>query len=380
MSPKILVVNDDAALLEGLQRILSKQFKIAVALSGAEALQRIGTEGPFALVVADLQMPDMSGLDFLREVQARAPESIRIMLTGDADQKTAVDAVKDGRVFRVLTKPYSAEALVPVLEAGLEQYHVRQIERDLLTKTLGGALKVLSEILSQQDPDTFERGQRLRASLREYGMYTRSPISWELEMAATLHALGRVTVPPAVLEKFRHHEPLTLAEGELIQQIPELGARLLQGIPKLEGVVAIIRYQQKRFDGTGYPADALAGREIPFGARLLKIFSDLAELESTGHSSRRAWKALRQRAGWYDPELFARVERYRAAKQASANATLQEVPVEQLSPGDVLVQDLTTGDGRVLLAASSELTPMLHARLRNFQKLYSLRRTILIHR
>lgn len=379
MSPRILLVDDDARFLELLQRGMLRQFKVSTALSGDIALEMIANEGPFALVVADMHMPGMSGLEFLRRVQKQAPDTIRMMLTGSPDQKTALDAVNDGQVFRFLSKPSSADALIAAMEAGLERFRTQRAERDLLANTLGGALKVLTEILSMQDPATFERGQRLRESVREFAIATGFPITWDIEIASTLLSLGRVTIPATVLEKVRRREMLTIAESELIQQIPEFGARLLQSIPRLESVVAIIRCHQKRFDGTGYPAHKMEGLEIPLGARLLKIFSDLVELEAAGQTPLMARRTLRTRAGWYDPELLTSVDQFWASR-AGASSTLEEVNIHQLCPGDVLVEDLVDGDGLRLLAASTLLTPMLIVKLRNFEKLHSIQRSILVHR
>jgi len=91
-----------------------------------------------------------------------------MMLTGNSDSKTAMDAVNDGRVFRFLTKPCPPPTLAPSLEAGLEQYRLLRAERELLENTLGGAVKVLTEILSLTDPATFDRSQKLKEYVRDF--------------------------------------------------------------------------------------------------------------------------------------------------------------------------------------------------------------------
>ena len=94
MSEKILCVDDDPRILQAFQRQLRKQFHIETAPGGAEGLEAIASSGPFAVIVSDMRMPGMDGIQFLSAVKERAPESVRIMLTGNADQQTAVDAVK----------------------------------------------------------------------------------------------------------------------------------------------------------------------------------------------------------------------------------------------------------------------------------------------
>src|SRR5262249_53231752 len=122
MSTKILFVDDDASILTAFQRNLRKQFALDVAIGGSEALRAMSAKGPYAVLVADMQMPEMNGLEFLKKAEEISPQTVRIMLTGNADQKTASDAVNLGHVFRFLTKPCSTEELAATLKAGLEQY------------------------------------------------------------------------------------------------------------------------------------------------------------------------------------------------------------------------------------------------------------------
>jgi PAS domain S-box-containing protein len=122
MNPKILFVDDEINVLDAIQRSLRNQFIVDTAVGGHEALRKLSASGPYAVVVADMQMPEMSGLEFLCRVQMQSPDAVRMMLTGNSTLKTAVDAVNDGHVFRFLTKPCPAQTLAPALNAGIEQY------------------------------------------------------------------------------------------------------------------------------------------------------------------------------------------------------------------------------------------------------------------
>src|ERR1700690_3223227 len=105
MAEKILFVDDEGAVLEGYQRMLHNDFQIETAVGGAEALTKLESSGPFAVVVADMRMPHMSGAQLLAKVTIKFPGVMRIMLTGDSDVQTAVKAVNEGNIFRFLTKP-----------------------------------------------------------------------------------------------------------------------------------------------------------------------------------------------------------------------------------------------------------------------------------
>jgi response regulator RpfG family c-di-GMP phosphodiesterase len=380
MTEKILLVDDDIHMLDGLQRLLRRQFNVDTAVGGTEALHKIATHGPFALVVADMQMPGMSGLDFLRHVQVQTPATVRLMLTGNADQKTAVDAVNDGRVFRFLNKPCPGPTLTSALEAGLEHYRFLRVERDLLENTLGGAISVLTEILSTLDPATFERSQTLRETSLEFAEASGLALTWEVPLAASLLSIGRVTVPPALLEKVRQQLPLSELETNLLRQVPELGARLLEKIPRLENVVAIVRYQQRHFDGSDSPNHAIAGLRLPFGARLLKFLGDLVDFESQGLSRRDAWQKLNEHAGHYDPDLLVAASAWCQVTPPPEPAPPppQEVNVEDLRSGQILAQDVFSTHGLFLLAAETRITAMLVVKLLNFRRLRTIGRTLLV--
>jgi len=380
MTDKILFVDDDIHLLEALQRAFRREFNVETAVGGSEGLTKLAASGPFALVVADMQMPGMSGLEFLRQVQVVAPDTVRMMLTGNADQKTAVDAVNDGRVFRFLNKPCPATALAPMLKAGLEQFRLLHLERDLLKNTLGGALNVLTEILSTIDPATFERGQRLRENCHDFSKATGLPITWETDIAAMLLSIGRVTIPISVLEKVRQRLPLVPEEADLLEQVPEFGARLLEKIPRLENVVAMVRHQQKHFDGSGFPGGSLTGAEIPFGSRLLKFLGDLADMEAEGLSKRNAWEKMQTLAGWYDPEILLAASIWCdvAPAESSAEQPPLEVDIEDLKAGHILNQDVVSTEGLFLLAAGTKLTGILVSKLQNFRRLQTVGRTLLV--
>ncbi|NIQ03497.1 MAG: response regulator, partial [Nitrospinaceae bacterium] len=94
----------------------------------------------FAVVVSDMRMPDMDGIQFLSRVREHYPQTVRMMLTGYADVKTAMNAVNEGNIFRFMTKPCPPEVFEKVLSAGIEQYRLITAERDLLERTLKGSV------------------------------------------------------------------------------------------------------------------------------------------------------------------------------------------------------------------------------------------------
>jgi response regulator RpfG family c-di-GMP phosphodiesterase len=381
MNPKILFVDDDANILAAYQRNLRRQFLVDTALGGAQALAQLNTSGPYAVVVADMQMPNMNVIDFLQQAETRAPDTVRIMLTGNADQKTAVDAVNQGRVFRFLNKPCSSDVMAQALQAALRQYQLVIAERELLEDTLNGAVKVLADVLSTVDPQAFGRGRQLRDHMRAFLGSFKVSQSWELELAATLSPIGRVTLPPIVLLKQRSGLSLTQAEREMTLRVPQIGAELLGQIPRLENVAQIVRLQNKDFDGSGFPADGPSGDDIPVGARILRVLGDLAELESQGASPAEALQRMQQPDGRYDPHVLGAA--CRCFDVALPEITkVERLPVqariEDLQPGQVLAEDVKTADSPLVVAMDTALSPMLVERLRNFHELASIPKVVLV--
>jgi DNA-binding NtrC family response regulator len=167
MPEKILMVDDEDAVLVGYQRMFRNEFQIETAPGGAAALAALEATGPYAVVVTDMRMPEMDGAQLLRKVKLLAPDTIRIMLTGDADVRSAVSAVNEGSIFRFLTKPCNKDTLAKALTAGLMQYRLLTAEKDLLENTLQGSIQVLTEVLSLVNPAAFGRALRVRRYIHQ---------------------------------------------------------------------------------------------------------------------------------------------------------------------------------------------------------------------
>jgi DNA-binding NtrC family response regulator len=148
MLPRVLLVDDDRALLASMARNLRGRYELVTAESGPEALKLAGAFPPFATIVADMQMPGMNGIELLRAFEKLCVTTTRIMLTGQTDLATAMEAVNHGHVFRFLTKPCAIEALEATIDAGIGQYHLATAEKVLLEETLAGSVQTLVDLLS----------------------------------------------------------------------------------------------------------------------------------------------------------------------------------------------------------------------------------------
>src|SRR3984885_1383580 len=124
MNQRVLFVDDEPNVLEGIQRTLRKQVELQTASSGAEALRLIAETGPFALVISDMRMPAMNGAQFLAKVREQEPDTVRMILSGHADLDATIAAVNEGHIYRFLSKPCPSDMLLGAVEDGLNQYRL----------------------------------------------------------------------------------------------------------------------------------------------------------------------------------------------------------------------------------------------------------------
>ncbi len=362
MTERILCIDDDPNILQAYQRALRKRFRIEPALGGEEGLEAVRNAGPYAVVVADMRMPGLSGVEVLAQVKDIAPDTVRMMLTGNADQQTALEAVNRGHVFRFMTKPCPPDEFAQFLEAGIDQYRLIRTERDLMSRTLGGCIRVLTDVLAAVNPAAFGRASRVQRLVSEIAAELGTEDAWRVRIAAMLSQVGCVSVPEATLEKVFHGQELSRVETEQYAAYPALGREMLENIPRLEAVAAIIGYQEHPYEGT-CSEDPMHGERIPLGSRVLKVALDFDALVHGGYSDEMAMAKMHDRAGLYDPRV---VEVLGKVLRIERTCVIRQVKVSQLGDGMILAEDVRTMQGTLLCAKGQEMTPSMRARLRNY--------------
>jgi response regulator RpfG family c-di-GMP phosphodiesterase len=373
MENRILFVDDDPNLLASYQRQLRKQFPIDTSLGAKEGLVAIKDHTPYAVVVSDLRMPEMNGIQFLSKVREITPDTVRIMLTGYADLQNAIEAVNEGNIFRFLTKPCHPDVLSKALSAGIEQYHLVKAEKELLEKTLKGSIKVLTELLALVNPEAFGRSSRIARYVREIGLHLGVSDLWKLETAAMLSQIGCVVLPEITLKKLYQDQRLTKEESQFLDMHPNIAADLLRNIPRMEEITESIAYQGKHFDGSGIPRDSRKGEDIPLAARILKAVLDFDMLQAKGTPKSEAIKELTQRIGWYDPAILGSLE---AVLGIETRYEVREVNVSGLVEKMILDEDVRAEKGMLLITKGHEVSQALIQRLKNFSQASGIKEPI----
>ena len=381
MIPKVLLVDDDPNILSGYTRTLRKRFEFQTALGGAEALACIRASGPFAVILSDMRMPGMDGIQFLMEARALSPDSVRIMLTGNADQQTCIDAVNHGHIFRFLTKPCDAEVLASSLEAGIKQYHLVTAEKELVEGTLRGSVDLLTELLAVADPTGFRKARLLAPLAQKIAAVMEQESTWEVMMASMLFQIGVLTIPPGVLAKARGGDLLTAREHETLTRLPEISANLIGHIPRLEGVAKAILFMNKNFNGSGFPNAQVRESEIPLGARILRVASDYLELLPHRPGPRATLEELRQKHLFYDPGVLNALSLALDVPDevlAGAPEVPHQATHETVAAGQVLVDGVQTSEGLLLYPPGTHVGPSHLDRLKNFARLVGLKEPFLV--
>lgn len=359
MTEKILFVDDEPQLLQAVKRQMRKRFSIYLAEGGEEALDILKTQGPFAVIVSDMRMPGMDGLELLTQVKNIYPEVVRMMLTGNADQETAADAVNKGQVFRFLTKPCPTAVMAPALALALRHHKLIMAEKELLNETLKGAVGVMAELLTLANATAFSIGPRIKSMvLKLAGEMDLSPL-WQYEVSACMSQLGCITLPSEILRKVHSGEELTAEEWETYQKHPLTAARMINQIPRLEKVTEIIMYQLTEFQAY---SDEIED-DVALGGQILKVAIDYDILRQQDLKHDEALEKMRRRKGVYNPDLLDCMARL---KPSERKIEVKNVRFKNVIAGMVADEDVVAKNGTLLIPKDQKITWSIIESLKNF--------------
>jgi response regulator RpfG family c-di-GMP phosphodiesterase len=288
---RVLYVDDEPSLCRAFARMFGKESDVSVCTttSAQEAATLLDRES-FDVIISDLRMPGMDGIELLTAARQKRPDARRLLVSGYADLDSAISAINHVGVDRLLTKPWNSYELMGAVRASAE--HARLVrENALMTQALRTKAEELASMNRELDRLVEERTNNLLNGLvsaldlrdsetqwhsRRVGLYARR-LAQELgvsgrelddiERGAMLHDIGKIGVRDAVLLK---PGPLTEPEWAEMKRHPALGYEILKDIAFLERARLVPLHHQEKWDGTGYPA-GLKGEEICLGARVFAV-------------------------------------------------------------------------------------------------------------
>jgi response regulator RpfG family c-di-GMP phosphodiesterase len=294
-------------------------------------------------------MPEMDGAQFLAKIKILSPDTVRVMLTGNADMQTAVRAVNDGNIFRFLTKPCTKDTLAKTLTACLVQHRLVNAEKELLENTLSGSITVLTEVLSLVNPAAFN--------------VLRLPNPWRFEVAGMMSQLGCVILDPNTIEAaYARRRDFTPEEKDAFESHPKVAHDLLAKIPRMEPIAWMIAHQNHDAPMEGDIADREMA-DMRLGASILRIALAFDELVRLNFSKTEAAHKLAQQHRDLDPRIFEALVELKAEEHE-----ILRCPVEKLAIGMILRENIEDGAGTLIVAKGQEVTMSLILKLKNFYK------------
>jgi len=287
---RILIVDDEEMICSILDRRLTQEgYSCVTAHNGREALHRFLFMDHLSLIASDIKMPEMDGMELLKQVKAVDPGMMVIMMTAYPEIDMAVEAMRMG-ANDFLIKPVDLDLLVLSVKKALEKKRLeKEIEAyrrhleslvekrtsklqeayQVLKRAHFDSVNALAGAIEAKDPYTRGHSDRVRKMSLNIGR--RLGFSQErlenLEYGALLHDIGKIGIKDEVLQK---QGLLNSQEYQHIQEHPLIGAKILEGIDFFKEKIPMIRYHHEHFDGSGYP-DGLVGEAIPIEARIISV-------------------------------------------------------------------------------------------------------------
>ncbi len=289
MEDYILIADDEEAISSLLAKRLAREgYTCVTAKNGREALSHFYKD-TFSLIITDIKMPEMDGIELLKRIRGINPNIRVIMVTGHPEINLAVEAMRLGACDFII-KPADLELVTLTvkkaleskrLEEEIEAYHSRleelveertarlQHAYRILKKTHLDSVKVLAEAIDAKDPYTrghSDRVKRMSLKIAKHMGFPEDRLE-SLEYGALLHDIGKIGIKDEVLQK---PGPLSPEEYQCIQEHPLIGVKIVEGVEFFKDKIPMIRHHHEHFDGSGYPA-GLSGEAIPLEARIITV-------------------------------------------------------------------------------------------------------------
>lgn len=359
------MVDDEPNVLSGYRRTLGRTFDLVIANGGQEGLIALETDGPFEVVFTDMRMPGMDGLEFLIKAREKHTKPIYAMLTGNADQLTAINAINQGKIFRFLNKPCDPETLAETISVCKAQYELVQAESVLLHNTLTGSIKLLIEAIVITDPAAEQAVRVIRDRVQKLLEALGLKNDWRIPLASSLFIVGGITIPRA--------SGAQILEDEYIEACAHAGAKLLRHIARLEEVAQMIMLQRTPAPMPEVLSLKTESDRVTVVSQLLRFAFDwyrVCEREKCNTS--KAIDILASQSQSHDERLVdaARVvlEQSGIEDQNGAKWKALKIEVRDLREGMRTEQPISTTDGALLVAKDHVLSQLMIDRLRGFAK------------
>lgn len=368
----ILIADDEQAVRDVLDELLSAVYQCVTVGSAEEALEALRTT-QFHLVISDITMGGMSGLEMVPHVLNAAPDTVIVMISGANTIESAIEALRVG-AFDYIMKPFDLRHVEAAVRRALDHHALRTAKRRYetylqklveqrtaeLNHTLSSledayraTLRALVASLAMRDAETHGHSERVVSFSLRLGreLNINDEQTRALEFGSMLHDIGKIGVPDMILRKPGR---LTEEEWVVMRKHPALGQQILHGIEFLEGAVRVVGQHHEKWDGSGYPL-GIRGEAVDLNARIFAVADAFDAMTSDRvYRPSRPYEAAATELDEYtgtqfDPqvvEAFRRVPRgeWDELRRCSVgkqyeHMNVQSAPVRLTDPNPTLVAD-----------------------------------------
>jgi hypothetical protein len=287
---------------------------------------------------------------------------VRILLTGQADMAAAIKAINEGQIFRFLTKPCAADQFLSVIDEAIRQHELITAERVLLQRTLVGAIKALTDIMTLVSPAVIGRAQRLKRRVSALAIDLEIDDRWQVEVAALLSYLGHVSLPESLTRELARGVELDARDAARVRNATRAAIRVVAHVPRLEPVSAILAEliePETQEGGTG------SANADPMHVKILRLALETERLEGQGMGTQAILESL-EASGDFSKKLL---DSFRATQQVQQSVfDRAEVAVGALEIGMVLDEDIKTARDVLIAPRGCEVTLSFIEHIGHFAK------------
>ncbi len=340
MNGEILIVDDVPENLKLLSEILkNKGFKVRSLPSGKLVMKSIENSMP-DIILLDVNMPEIDGYEVCREIKKYKPDLPVIFISAMSEIFDKVKGFEAGGVDYI-AKPFNIVEVYSRIMVHLELKNSRQEIKDMLSQTVAGSVKIITELLSASSPDVFAQASRLKKYAQNICFRMGIKESWKAELAALLSVAGYITVPENILKKKYSGQSMDINENMICDAAFELGANLLRNIPKMEETADIIC--SLKSSGVKLNEKNEIIRDI------LKIIIEYDNYFITEKASENAMSKMHLKKGDYNINILSEFFDY---LKSLALEKVKMIYCKDMKSGMILLEDIEI-DGRTKVAVKN---------------------------
>jgi response regulator RpfG family c-di-GMP phosphodiesterase len=359
--PQILVVDDDNLLLKIFRNSLDEsKFEFVPAVRGSMALELLkDKEHRIKVVVCDMLMPEMDGLELLTRIQKLYPELARVLLTGSDDIAHIAEVINQTEVFRFIKKPIQPIKLNKTIQDAVDYYDKVLADQNLLQTTLVQSVDALVKVLEITNGIAHSVSENVKAYATMLGKKIGVPRIWSLEIAAELSQLGCITIPELSLERYYWGDELTPKETGMIKGHPSIAQGILQNIPRLEHIGNTIVAAANRPDIPAFEE----GDFVAIHGALIKFATEFDLLIRKGRSKEEAIETLSGKEHGFPEAIIEAMEEIELLKPKQV---IIELEIDKIKSGMWIEEDVKTHEGVMIVSKGYRINESIRNRLVNF--------------